>query len=92
MKQMFSHCLFIPSPGGPMIPFKPQKDLPTHEVLNMPPHLGDQDLWMSDPALRDGVVREGGSWAEEKLAKLGKPSAVRKFWKRRIRPTEILRR
>ena len=55
-----------------MIPFKPQKDLPTHEVLNMPPHLGDQDLWMSDPALRDGVAREGGSWAEEKLAKLGK--------------------
>ena len=54
-----------------MIPFKPQKDLPTHEVLNMPPHLGDQDLWMSDPALRDGVAREGGSWAEEKLAKLG---------------------
>ena len=55
-----------------MIPFKPQKDLPTHEVLNMPAHLGDQDLWMSDPALRDGVAREGGSWAEEKLAKLGK--------------------
>ena len=55
-----------------MIPFKPQKDLPTHEVLNMPPHLGDQDLWMSDPALRDGVAREGGGWAEEKLAKLRK--------------------
>ena len=55
-----------------MIPIKPLTDLPTHEVINMPPHLEDQDLWMSDSALREGVKREGGSWAQEKLERLGK--------------------
>ncbi len=38
----------------------------------MPPHLGDQDLWRNDAALREGVAREGGSRAEEKLAAFGK--------------------
>ncbi|MCP4328357.1 MAG: DNA alkylation response protein [Alphaproteobacteria bacterium] len=55
-----------------MIPVRPLAILPTHEVTNMPPHLGDQDLWGSDRALRDGVAREGGGWAEEKLAAFGK--------------------
>ena len=55
-----------------MIPVKPLANLPTHEVTNMPPHLGDQDLWRNDSALREGVAREGGSWAEEKLAAFGK--------------------
>ena len=55
-----------------MIPFKPLTDLPTHEVLNMPPHLGDQDLWMNDSALREGVLREGGGWALDKLQRMGK--------------------
>jgi len=43
-----------------MIPLKPLANLPTHEVTNMPPHLGDQDLWLTDAALREGVAREGG--------------------------------
>ena len=55
-----------------MIPHKPLASLPTHEVTNMPPHLGDQDLWRGDAALREGVAREGGSWAEDKLAAFGK--------------------
>ena len=55
-----------------MPPFKPQATLPTHEVTNMPPHLGDQDLWASDRVLRDALAREGGIWAEEKLAAFGK--------------------
>ncbi len=38
----------------------------------MPPHLGDQDMWQNDAALREGVLREGGGWAEEKLAAFGK--------------------
>ncbi|MDP6873700.1 MAG: acyl-CoA dehydrogenase family protein [Alphaproteobacteria bacterium] len=55
-----------------MIPLKPLATLPTHEVTNMPPLLGDQDLWLGDTALREGVAREGGAWAEERLAEFGK--------------------
>ena len=55
-----------------MIPAKPMATLPTHEVTNMPPHLGDQDLWRNDRAVREGVEREGGGWAGEKLAAFGK--------------------
>lgn len=55
-----------------MLPVKPLATLPTHEVTNMPPHLGDQDLWRNDVALREGVAREGGTWAEDKLAAFGK--------------------
>ena len=29
----------------------PISKLPTHEVINMPPHIGDQDLWQGDKAL-----------------------------------------
>ncbi len=54
-----------------MIPLKPLANLPTHEVTNMPPHLGDQDLWAGDVALQEGVAREGGGWAAETLAAFG---------------------
>ncbi len=50
---------------------KPIADLPTHEVTNMPPHMGDQDLWASNAALREAVAREGADWARDKLAALG---------------------
>jgi len=46
--------------------------LPTHEVTNMPPHLGDQDLWRNDVPLREAVAHEGGGWAEAKLAAFGR--------------------
>jgi putative acyl-CoA dehydrogenase len=54
-----------------MPPLNPQASLPTHEVLNMPPHLGDQDLWAEDIALQEAVTREGGEWAKAHLAKFG---------------------
>lgn len=38
-----------------MAPLRPIAALPTHEVTNMPPHLGDQDLWRDDAALPAGV-------------------------------------
>ena len=57
-----------------MIPFKPLATLPTHDVTNMPPHLGDQDLWQNDAALREGVAREGAGWAREKLESFGRIS------------------
>lgn len=55
-----------------MIPRTPQASLATHEVVNMPPHLGDQDLWLSDRTLREGIAREGASWVEPRLAEFGK--------------------
>jgi putative acyl-CoA dehydrogenase len=54
-----------------MTPLKPMARLATHDVTNMPPHLGDQDLWQSDAALREGVAREGGGWAVDHLAAFG---------------------
>ena len=55
-----------------MQPLKPLANLPTHDVTNMPPHMGDQDLWAGDQALREGIEREGGAWAKAKLAEFGK--------------------
>lgn len=59
-----------------MIPLRPLAALPTHEVTNMPPYLGDQDLWRDDAALRDGVAREGGGWAADRLAAFGRAAGA----------------
>lgn len=55
-----------------MRPSNPIANLPTHDVTNMPPYLGDQDLYGGDPALREGLHREGARWAEEQVAAFGK--------------------
>jgi len=54
-----------------MIPLKPITDLPTHEVSNMPPLIGDQDLWAGDRALQEAVKREGAGWATDHLSAFG---------------------
>ncbi|MEQ8348292.1 MAG: isovaleryl-CoA dehydrogenase [Sneathiellaceae bacterium] len=43
----------------------------THEVTNQPPALEDYNLFTSDTALREGVVREGADWAQDGLAAFG---------------------
>ena len=55
-----------------MQPLNPRSNLPTHQVINMPPHLGDQDLWAGDVGLREGVENQGGGWGAEKLAAFGR--------------------
>ena len=55
-----------------MLPSKPLDTLPTHSVTNMPPYMGDQDLWRSDPALQEAVNREGAAWAQADLVALGR--------------------
>ena len=50
---------------------RPIKQLPTNEVENMPPYMGNQDLWKNDKNLRDAVNREGAGWAEKKLSAFG---------------------
>ncbi len=50
---------------------KPLKSLPTHDVDNMPPYMGHQNLWLDDINLREAVNREGANWAEKKLLDFG---------------------
>jgi putative acyl-CoA dehydrogenase len=57
-------------------PLKPLASLSTHEVTNMPPYIGDQDLWSGDAALREGVAREGGGWADDHLSAFGKATGT----------------
>lgn len=54
-----------------MQPRRPAAQLPTHEVINMPPHIGDQNLWRDDPLLMAAVAREGAGWASADLNALG---------------------
>ena len=54
-----------------MTPFRPRAELPTHEVTNMPPYIGDQDLWADDRALREAVAREGAAGHTATLATFG---------------------
>ena len=55
-----------------MIPARPLANLPTHDVENMPPYIGDQDLWSNDQALHEGIEREGAGWAQERLSEFGR--------------------
>ena len=50
-----------------MKPRNPIDRLPTHDVTNMPPYLGDQDLWGDDIALREWTSHQG---AEDHVAHL----------------------
>ena len=43
----------------------------THEVTNQPPPLGDHDA-AQDPALLEGLEREGAGWAAEEVHALGR--------------------
>ncbi|MEM9635926.1 MAG: acyl-CoA dehydrogenase family protein [Pseudomonadota bacterium] len=54
-----------------MQPRQPISELATHQVTNMPPYMGDQNLWQDDRALRDWVSLFGGGWAREKLERAG---------------------
>jgi putative acyl-CoA dehydrogenase len=65
-----------------MEPRAPIFNLATHSVTNMPPHLGDQDLWQSDQTLREWVNHEGAGWAEDQLACLGKAAGAAKTFEK----------
>ncbi len=53
------------------IPRAPLSSLPTHDVFNMPPPIGDQDFWAGDTALRHWTTAMGADWATDKLAAAG---------------------
>jgi putative acyl-CoA dehydrogenase len=46
--------------------------MPTDEVPNQSPPLEGYNLFESDRVLREGVAREGGAWAAERLSDLGR--------------------
>jgi putative acyl-CoA dehydrogenase len=50
---------------------RPQED-ETHAVTNQPPPLVDYDLFETDLALVEGVLREGGGFARERLSRFGR--------------------
>ena len=55
-----------------MKPRDPIAQLPTHAVINMPPHRGDQNLWMDDQALRQWTDVQGGAGHTDHLAQVGR--------------------
>src|SRR3954451_1184448 len=43
----------------------------THDVVNQPPPLLDYNAFDADPALREGLEREGGAWGEDRARDFG---------------------
>ena len=54
-----------------MTPRDPISHLPTHQVINMPPHMGDQDLWGNDRALKHWASHMGGAGHAGHFAHVG---------------------
>ena len=46
-------------------------DASTHEVGNQPPPFADVNLLDGDPALREGLEREGAEWALDRVRDCG---------------------
>lgn len=57
--------------GGGDTSRAPIDRLATHDVTNQPPPLVDTNLLDTDPALVEGVVREGAGWATDRLRTFG---------------------
>ncbi|MCA9026146.1 MAG: isovaleryl-CoA dehydrogenase [Planctomycetaceae bacterium] len=51
----------------------------THQVENQPPPLLDYDAFGADAALVEGVKREGGGWAIERLTEFGRRTTSQQF-------------
>ena len=47
------------------------RDFETHAVENQPPPREDYELLAADAALAEGLEREGGGWAEERVRAYG---------------------
>lgn len=59
-----------------MKPYRPLSSLATHEVTNVPPHMGDQDLWADDQALREWFALFGGGQHEAHIARVGRATGL----------------
>src|SRR5438067_13564582 len=61
----------------------------THEVFNQAAPFGDVNLFRCDPALREGLEREGGAWAADGLDSLGARLGSAPWPARARRPTDF---
>ncbi len=59
--------------------YAPRTELATHAVANQPPEFAPRNLYLSDPALREAAMREGGDWADQPLAALGAEAGSEAF-------------
>jgi putative acyl-CoA dehydrogenase len=50
----------------------PRQHLATHEVVNQPPPLEDEDWLADDTPLRESLAREAPAWVTDRLAVLGR--------------------
>ncbi|MCC5858454.1 MAG: acyl-CoA dehydrogenase family protein [Ectothiorhodospiraceae bacterium] len=57
----------------------PISNLPTHAVENQPEPLGDYNAFSTDPALMEGVRREGPAWVAERCETLGRRLGSREY-------------
>jgi putative acyl-CoA dehydrogenase len=53
---------------------------PTHEVTNQTPELQDYNLYTADPALSEGVRREGAGWHATALERFGRELGTQETW------------
>lgn len=53
------------------MPAPPHRSIRTHEVTNQPPPLQDLNLFETDAALLEGLEREGGGFARERVSAFG---------------------
>jgi putative acyl-CoA dehydrogenase len=53
---------------------------PTHELSNQVPDLDHVNLYTSDPALVEGVRREGAGWREQALIRVGAELGTQRTW------------
>ena len=51
--------------------FAPSTFLETHEVTNQPAEFTGVNLYLTDTALREAVLREAGPWLDRRMAALG---------------------
>ena len=51
----------------------------THTVFNQPTPLNNSNLFLSDTALREAVVREGAGWDGDLLASIGQQLGDRRI-------------
>jgi putative acyl-CoA dehydrogenase len=67
----------------------------THTVFNQPSPLSNSNLFLSDCALREAVIREGGDWDVELLASIGQQLGTAESLElgrlANINPPELLR-
>ncbi len=63
----------------------------THTVFNQPSPLCNSNLFLSDTALREAVVREGAGWDGDLLASIGQQLGRRNRWSWGAWPTATRR-